>query len=235
MRTAVLGAALRRSNRLLQARDAVVENPRPLDVVDWDVRLRAAWPEIRAEWDRFVAAGGRLPRIEEVLDEPQGNSGAWRAGLLISAGRPVGGPARHFPATVGALGHVPGLRSALWSVLGPGAELPEHCGPNAGVLRYHLGVDCGDDAALRVGDRVVPYRDGHSVLFDDTFPHAAWNHGTHDRVTLFCDMVRPVPAPWSQWNQLVQGLLGADPRYRLAPARAATWDAALNPRLAATA
>ena len=38
----------------------------------------------------------------------------------------------------------------LWSVLDPGSELPEHVGPNAGVLRYHLGVRCGQDAALAV-------------------------------------------------------------------------------------
>lgn len=181
------------------------------------------YPVIRAEWDHFVAGGGRLPRIEELLLESQGNDGDWRAGLLMSRGRPCGPLTPSFPRTVAALGRVPGLRSALWSVLEPGTELPEHTGPNAGMLRYHLGVRCGERAAVRIGDVVVPYRDGEGVLFDDTEPHAAWNRGTTSRVTLFCEIERPLP-PWPRWsNRSVQALISLDPRYRKAPERATEW------------
>ena len=111
-----------------------------------------------------------------------------------------------------------GLRSALWSVFEPGTELPEHTGPNAGMLRYHLGVRCGDDAAVRVGDVVVPYRDGEGVLFDDTVPHAAWNRGA-EPIGSRCSArssgrCRPAAA-WA--NRAVQSLISLDPRYRECP------------------
>jgi len=228
--TEVLGRALAANNGRVRRADPAAPNPRPLADVAWHRHLVDQFPQVRAEWDRFVDAGGRLPRLDDVLREDQGTVGVWRAGLLVSDGRPRPPLADVFPVTLAALGRVEGLRSALWSVLEPGSELPEHCGPNAGVLRYHLGVRCGDDAALSVGDVVVPYRDGEGVLFDDTAPHAAWNRGPADRVTLFLEVVRPLPQPAAVLNQGLQKVLGLDHRYRSAPARAAAWDAALNPR-----
>lgn len=230
MGDAVLGGLVARNNR--QARQHAVDrflaNPRPTADLAWVRAMEASHPAIRAEWDRFVESGRQLPRMEQLIDEDQGNEGAWRAGLLVSRGRPVRPIADHFPVTTAALEDIPGLWSALWSVLDPGTELPEHVGPNAGMLRYHLGVDCGDAAALQVGTVIAPYQDGRSILFDDTVPHAAWNRGDRPRVTLFCEVVRDLDGPARWTNRAVQHLLALDERYRGAPQRAAEWDLALN-------
>jgi beta-hydroxylase len=216
-------------NNALVARGSGDEaNPRPVDDLLWNQRLVERAPELRAEWFRFRTAGGRLPRIEDVLGEHQGNTEVWGAGLLWSRGRPAGPLLDRFPLTVDALRQVPGLRSALWSVLAPGTELPEHTGPDAGVLRYHLGIDCPPHCALRVGDVEVPYRDGVGILFDDTAPHAAWNRSSVERVTLFCEIERPAGWPASAVNRLTHSLLERDPRYGAAPERATAWDRSLN-------
>lgn len=223
----VLGRLVVANNERIRAAERGVPPLRPTAGLAWDAKVVGAWPAIRSEWDAFVASGGRLPLIDEVIDEHQGNEGPWHAGLLVAKGRPCG-VAKRFPVTIGVLERLPGLRSALWSVLDSGTELPEHTGPNAGVLRYHLGVRCGDDAGLRVLDEVVPYADGRSVLFDDTVAHAAWNRGSEPRVTLFCEIERPL-APVLRWrNRAVQVVLSLDPRYRLAPRRAAELDQRLN-------
>lgn len=228
----MLGRLVVDNNARIHAAEAGLGALRPTDDLVWDVELRSSWAVIRAEWQAFVAAGGRLPLIDEVIDEHQGNEGPWRAGLLISKGRPCGISGR-FPTTVTALRRIPGMRSALWSVLEAGTELPEHTGPNAGVLRYHLGVDCGAGSALRVDGTVVPYVDGLSVMFDDTAPHAAWNHGDADRVTLFCEIDRSL-GPVARWrNRFVQSVISLDPRYRLAPRRAEALDRRLNADLRA--
>ena len=205
------------------ATDRFHANPRPMGAGSWNRHMERAHPRIRREWDAYVADGGGLPLIEELIDEHQGNTGEWRAGLLISKGRPATHLAQRFPDTVDALASVPGLWSALWSVLEPGTELPEHTGPNAGMLRYHLGIDCGSDAALRVGTITTPYQDGIGILFDDTEPHEAWNHGSSPRVTLFCEILRPIAGPARVANQVVQRVLALDPRYRGAPDRADSW------------
>lgn len=209
------------------ALDRAQPNPRPIAEVGWNRRLEAGHATIRAEWDEFREHGGALPRIEDVIAEDQGNEGPWRMGLLVSRGRPVA-LAPRFPATVALLEQIPGLWSALFSVLEPGTELPSHVGPNAGVLRYHLGVDCPTGTALEVAGTITTYRDGQGTLFDDTAPHAAWNRGDRARTTLFCEVLRPLPAPARLANRVVQTVLSRDHRYRDAPARARAWDVALN-------
>jgi beta-hydroxylase len=76
-----------------------------------------------------------------------------------------------------------------------------------------------------VGEVLTPYHDGVGILFDDTEDHEAWNRGPAPRVTLFCELVRPVHGPARLANAGVQRLLALDPRYRRAPRRA---DAALH-------
>ncbi len=205
-----------------RAFDAGDPNPRDLTGCEWNRCLEAAWPTVRAEWDAF-AAESRLPLIEQLIDEHQGNTGEWRAGLLVAKGKAVG-IAPRFPRTLEVLGEVPGLWSALFSVLSPGAALETHAGPNRGVLRYHLGVVCPEGAALEVEGTVVPYREGSGILFDDTQPHAAWNRSDSSRVTLFVELRRPAPRATDLANAAVQRLIALDPRYRLAPRRAAAWD-----------
>ena len=226
-----LGSLLERNNDLVHRAQRGASNPREMTDDPWNDDLVAAYPTIRAEWDRFEARGGRLPRFEQLLAEHQGNTGSWRAGLLVSNGRPVGPLPDLFPGTMAALGRLTDLRSALFSLMEPGTSLPEHTGPNAGVLRYHLGVKCGNDAGLWVNGVETPYRDGAAILFDDTAPHEAWNHGDHDRITLFCERFAPTGPLVRRLNRGVQWAIGRDHRYRLAPHRAAEWHAALNPTL----
>ena len=184
----------RAARRILQAnndlmrRSAVdrnASNPRDPSQFPWVTHLV---DDIRAEWDEFSLSGGQLPHLRDLLDEDQGSDGPWKAGLLISKGKPATRLAERFPATVAKSLAVPGIWSALWSVLPPGTELPEHRGPNAGVLRFHLGVACPQNSALRVNDTVVPYRDRHAVLFDDRRYRCAparadeWNAALNDRL-----------------------------------------------------
>jgi len=225
MTTAIMTA----NNRWVRAADPRAENPRSLDGCGWHDALVEAYRDIRAEWDAFDRRGRRLPRIEQLLDEHQGNEGAWRAGLLVTRGRVVPALADQFAATIAALAQVPGLLSAVWSVLEPGAELPEHHGPNAGVLRYHFCIVSNDQAALRVRASVMPYREREGILFDDTAPHAAWNRGETPRVSILCELLRPLPTPAAWTNAATQRLLAFDRRYRIAPARADEWNRALNP------
>lgn len=224
----VMGRIVTANNASARSAGPKPENPRPFDRIPWGAELIGRYPAIRREWDAFAATGRVLPRIEQVLDEDQGNDGPWRAGLLMVNGRVVPGANDRFPATVAALRSVPGVLAALWSVLEPGTELPAHAGPNAGVLRFHLGIDCNGNTALMVDGRVVPYENGRGVLFDDTATHAAWNRGMTPRVTLMCELLRPLPALRSWVNRGVQRLVYADPRYRLATERAERWDRERN-------
>lgn len=208
--------------------------------VAWARSLRAAWPTIRSEWDALKAQEYRFPSIEQVLNETAGNDGVWSFGVIVM--RPARSPLRSvaiepmaslMPKTTALVLSHRSIRSATLSILQPGTTLRTHRGPNGGVLRYHLGIDCPHGAALITIDRdgaerVTPYLDGEDFLFDDTTDHSAHNLGERPRVTLFCEIERPMPHPAQIRNRVVQSLIALDPRYRLIPERVASWSAQLD-------
>ena len=120
------------------------------------------------------------------------------------------------------MAQVPGISSALFSVFQPGTHLPSHQAPNRGVLRYHLGLivpDPPDSCQLRVLDDVLSYREGESILFDDTFEHEAWNRAAAPRVTLLLELDRPLRTPYRQFNALTQRAFAFYPEARGAAER----------------
>lgn len=216
------------NNGLVQRYEGPRNPIRSLDGVQWHDHLVEMWPSIRSEWDSFADAGGRVPMLRDVIAEDIGIENGWRIGLFLNNQAAVPAVAALFPVTSAAVGMVPGARSAMFSLLDPGAEFIPHEGANAGVLRYHLGIDCGDDAALKVDDVVIEFEDRHGVLFDDTVTHSAWNHGPRPRVTLFIELDRSLPRFAAMRNRAVQRFLSGTPRHRLATSRAEKWHTMLN-------
>ena len=63
------------------------------------------------------------------------------------------------PQTWRVVQGIPGLTTAMFSILEPGKRLPPHRGPYNGVLRLHLGLlvpEPRERAAIRVGPRATP-------------------------------------------------------------------------------
>ena len=209
-------------------------NPYPLDDLDWYQEVVAAHPRIRAEWDAFAAAGGNLPLVEEVLGVPDQNEDSyWKMAAFVILRRPVPELAAVFPETTEALRKIPGLRSACWSVLGPGGWLPTHVGENAGCLRFLLCVDAAG-ASVTVGGTTTMCVDGEGILFDDTVPHATANPSDVDRVTILCDLIRPLPGTAHLANLFTQRTLHSlTPIYRKIEQRGTQRFVALNGDLTA--
>jgi len=106
------------------------------------------------------------------------------------------------------------MKTAFFSILAPGKHLPPHRGPFKGVLRYHLGlivpkpeVSCG----IRVADETRHWKEGESLVFDDTYMHEAWNNTNRDRVVLFMDFVRPLRFPASLLNWVLLNAIAVSP------------------------
>lgn len=179
-----------------------------LEEFQWTRRLEAAWPAIRGELDRVLAAVDLLPGFEDVQKEQIAitNDKRWKMFPLFVYGHWFRSNMRRCPETVQALGNIPGLQAAMFSILQPGKELPPHRGPYAGVLRYHLGLKvpkpenlCG----IRVGEDHRHWYESQSLIFDDSHEHTAWNHSTESRVVLFVDFTRPLPAPIGALNEAI--------------------------------
>lgn len=116
------------------------------------------------------------------------------------------------PKTVELLKQVPSIKAAMFASLPPGAKLQKHRDPYAGSLRYHLALTApGDErCAIYVDGEPYAWRDGESVMFDETYIHYAKNDTEKQRIVLFCDVVRPVwfaPVRWlnSAFSRVVMG------------------------------
>lgn len=198
----------------------------------WPAMLEARWEEIRDE-ARAVLETRRLPRIEQVLGASQGNQGDWNTFVLLALRKPVEFNAELCPVTTELVRQVPGISSALFSVFQPGTHLPSHQAPNRGVLRYHLGLivpEPPDSCQLRVLEDVISYREGESILFDDTFEHEAWNRAEAPRVTLLLEVDRPLRTPYRQFNLLTQRAFTFYPEARGAAERLEKLEYELNGR-----
>lgn len=104
------------------------------------------------------------------------------------------------PKTVALLKQIPTVKAAMFAELPPGGKLNPHRDPFAGSLRYHLGLSTPNDDQCYIdvdGIRHV-WRDGESVLFDETYVHEAHNKTDTKRIILFCDVERPLKWRWAE-------------------------------------
>ncbi len=104
------------------------------------------------------------------------------------------------PETVRILRGIPQVKAALFAVLPPGGKLNPHRDPFAGSLRYHLGLTTPNDDGcfIEVDGERYSWRDGESVVFDETYIHWAENTTDQTRTILFCDLERPLKYRWAE-------------------------------------
>jgi len=104
------------------------------------------------------------------------------------------------PATTQLLNEIPSVKAAMFAELPPGGRLGLHRDPYAGSLRYHLGLVTpnDDECYILVDGEKYSWRDGESVVFDETYLHTAENKTDKNRIILFCDVERPMRFRWAQ-------------------------------------
>lgn len=101
------------------------------------------------------------------------------------------------PVTAAALDSLPLIRvrehgpEVLFSVFTPGTHLLPHRGVTNARVVSHLPLIVPADCAISVGGETHQWREGRTVIFDDTYEHEAWNRSQHLRVVLIADVWNP--------------------------------------------
>jgi ornithine lipid ester-linked acyl 2-hydroxylase len=185
----------------------------------WVAEIEAEWRLIRAELDRLLARQEELPSFQEVVSDATQvtRDRHWKTVFLLDYGVRFERNIAHCPETWRLLQKVPGLKTAMFSILEPGKHIPPHRDPYNGVLRFHLGLivpEPRDALAIRVADQVLHWEEGKALVFDDHFEHEAWNGTDQTRVVLFVDFAKPLRFPASVVNDLVLSLARFTPRVR---------------------
>jgi aspartate beta-hydroxylase len=79
----------------------------------------------------------------------------------------------------------------LHSVFTPGTHLLPHRGVTNARAVSHLPLIVPSGCALRVGGEERQWREGQTLIFDDTYEHEAWNRSAEVRVVLIADVWNP--------------------------------------------
>jgi aspartyl/asparaginyl beta-hydroxylase (cupin superfamily) len=180
-------------------------------------RVDAAYQAIRAELMALMPAQKLMPRYHEIDSDLIQASGRlhrdknWNVFMLYSYGaKPEANRAR-CPRTCEVLERIPRLSQAFFSILDGGKAIPAHAGPTRSYLRYHLGlkVPSENPPQIRVMDQRYTWKEGESILFDDSWEHEIYNTAAEPRAVLIIDVLRPLPWPADWANRFLRHTVGS--------------------------
>ncbi len=182
----------------------------------WVASVEAEWRRVRKELDSLLVHREEIPNFQDVSEAQKvlTEGEQWKTFWLYAYGETAEENCSRCPETVRVLQRIPGMKSAMFSILAPRKHIPEHRGMWKGVLRYHLGLIVpGPEGSsrIRVGKDERFWKEGKSMIFDDSHPHEVWNDCDSYRVVLFVDIERPLFFPFSLLNRGIIWLIARTP------------------------
>ncbi|HMF63623.1 MAG TPA: aspartyl/asparaginyl beta-hydroxylase domain-containing protein [Edaphobacter sp.] len=178
-------------------------------------KVDAAYPEIRAEFEALLPQQDKMPRYHDIDTDLIHSSGRfnrdkrWNVYMLYCYGALPEENRQLCPRTCEILdGLLPHLNQAFFSILDPGKSIPQHTGPTQAYLRYHLGLRVPENnpPSIRVRDKSYTWKEGESILFDDSLEHEIYNTSDGVRAVLILDVMRPFPEPIYTINRWMRKL-----------------------------
>lgn len=213
--------ALVRSVERLNLACARLGNPAvyPNRAFPWAAQIEREWLAIRGELDRVLARKADLPNVQDIAPDATSISrdAGWKIFPLVAYGIRAHRNIGHCPNTWRLVKRIPGLKTAMFSILEPGKHIPAHRGPYNGVLRMHLGLVVPrppEQARMRVGDQMLHWEEGRALIFDDAYEHEVWNDAGELRVVLFVDFAKPLRFPANLLNRALLGVALLSPFLR---------------------
>jgi aspartyl/asparaginyl beta-hydroxylase (cupin superfamily) len=210
--------------------DATFFNPSQFS---WVAELEANWTTIRAELEVLLKHVNHLPNFQDISTDQYSitQDNLWKTYFFYAYGYKAHQSCARCPQTTRLIESIPGMKTAFFSILLPHKQIAEHRGPYKGVLRYHLALKVPEDAqqcGIRVGSDTRIWQEGKSLIFDDTFPHEAWNNTDEIRVILFLDVVRPLRFPTSLFNRAMIQLIAWSPYVQQGKNNFLAWERRFN-------
>ncbi|HEX7374697.1 MAG TPA: aspartyl/asparaginyl beta-hydroxylase domain-containing protein [Steroidobacteraceae bacterium] len=214
-----------------QARHSRVPSTPAIDnaAFDWIPQLEGDWRAIRAELEHLLEHPEDIPAFHQISpDQKRISKGDnWKTFAFRVYGRRVDENCALCPRTAAAIERLPGVRTAMFSILKPRYRIAPHKGPTRAVIRAHLGLIVPEDwqnVWIRVDTERLHWREGRVILFDDTYEHEVHNDTDQLRAVLFLDIDRPMDAVGTLFNRVLMRLIQASPYVKQPLRNLARWD-----------
>lgn len=199
-----------------QARHSLISTTPKIDNSEfsWVPQLEAAYHDIRAELDAVLKYPENIPTFHQISPDQKriskGNN--WKTFAFYVYGKRVDENCAVCPRTAAVLESLPGMRTAMFSILAPRYHIEPHKGPTKAVIRAHLGLKVPKDSQnvwIRVDNEILHWEEGKVVLFDDSYEHEVRNDTDETRAVLFIDIDRPMDRIGTLFNQAIVRLIQA--------------------------
>jgi beta-hydroxylase len=203
----------------------------PNEVFPWTTYLTENWTAIRDEAQALTRDPMSIPSLREISvdHEKIAVDERWRSFFLWGYGIRSDRNCARCPETARVLERIPGLVTAMYSLMLPGAHVPRHTGPTKAIVTAHMGLIVPrdrDQCRMAIGDHEVVWQGGRVAIFDDMFPHEVWNDTEDRRVILLLHVKRPLRFPGSLVRDTLFALLRASPFVRDAVRNIERWNEA---------
>ncbi|WP_298466394.1 aspartyl/asparaginyl beta-hydroxylase domain-containing protein [uncultured Erythrobacter sp.] len=186
------------------ANSSLISNDPVLDSAqfDWSSKLSRHWEAIRDEALAIFEHRDAIPPLREVSPDHRRimRDNSWRSFFLVGYGNRIEENIARAPKTAELLSHIPGLNSAFFSILAPGAVIVPHRGVTKAFMTAHLGLVVPkqrEKCWMRIHDQRLTWGQGKWMVFDDTYEHEVQNETDETRIVLLCQITRPLKAPGS--------------------------------------
>jgi len=170
---------------------------------DWVTELEAATASIRGELLPVLQHPEKLkPYVQLDVESPAewkelNHSLQWSSLHLYKGGVRQTANCSLCPITTAIVEKLPLIHTpehspeVFFSILKPGTHLPPHHGLANYKLAVHLPLIVPADCAIRVGNETRVWKEGQSLIFDDSFQHEAWNKSSEMRAVLIFEIWNP--------------------------------------------
>lgn len=181
------------------------------NVFAWTQPLEENWEIIRDEMQAILRHREAVPPLRDISPDHQkvAGDGRWRSFFLWGYGLKSDENTARCPQTSALLEQIPGLKTALFSILAPGAVIPRHRGVTKALVVCHLGLQvpkARKACRLWLNGKIIHWEEGKSFVFDDTYHHDVRNDTDEERVVLLLQVERPLRQPG---RALARAFLGA--------------------------
>lgn len=228
------GKKLRPKMDELLAKSSLVGNPPVFahGTFDWTAELEQNWESIRRE-AASVMQTEDIPILADISPDHGrlGGDRKWKSFFLFGYGYRVDQNCEKCPETAALVAKVPGLNSAFFSILSPGARIPRHRGVTKTLVTCHLGLFTPKDRAacrMAVHDEMVHWDEGRTLVFDDTYVHEVWNETGETRVILLVQFERPMRQPGRAIGRAFMAAVRRSPFVQEARKNFLAWQGAQN-------
>ena len=187
--------------------------------------LKKSHDKIKADLDYLLSHHEEIPALHEVHPRDLFVPGrAWRTFLLKIWGHEIKENTAAVPDTYEAICRIPGVHTALFSILHGGAEITPHRGSAAGVIRFHYPLIVPknpEDCWIEIGGHHFFWKEGEPLVFDDTREHWVKNQTKETRVVLIIDFNADMPFPVNLYTSLRYNIIRHSTEVKAVQERAA--------------